>query len=83
MLDGKAGLTFNQLAKIADFFGRGVLFFLEENPVQEDKAHSVEFRTLANQKPNLSLKLRKLIERVEFQRDRYLSLIEDLAYELR
>ncbi len=81
LMDGKAGLTFNQLATIADFFGRGVLFFLEENAVQEDKAHSVEFRTLANQKPNLSLKLKKLIERVEFQRDRYLSLIEDLSYD--
>jgi len=59
MLAGKAGLTFNQLSKVADFLGRGVLFFLEENEVQEEKVHSVKFRSLANQKPNLSLKLKK------------------------
>ncbi|MDP2828921.1 MAG: XRE family transcriptional regulator [Sulfuricellaceae bacterium] len=72
------GMTFNQLRKIADHFGRGVLFFLEEGPVDEAQVHSPQFRTLANQKPELSAKLKALIERVEKQREVYLSLREDL-----
>lgn len=80
-LSGESGLTFNQLKTIADYFGRGIFFFLEEGDVPEESVHSVEFRTLTNQKPNLSLGLKKLIERVEFQRDRYLGLLEDLQYD--
>lgn len=72
------GMTFNQLRKVADHFGRGVLFFLEEGPVNEAQVHSTQFRTLANQKPELSPKLKALIERVEKQRAVYLSLREDL-----
>lgn len=75
---GKDGMTFNQLRKVADHFGRGVLFFLEEGPVDEAQVHSPQFRTLANQKPELSAKLKALIERVEKQREVYLSLREDL-----
>lgn len=81
VINESAGLTFNQLSKIAEFFGRGVLFFLEKAPIQEQKIHSLDFRTLSNQKPNLSQKLRKLIERVEQHRDMYLSLMEDLGWE--
>jgi Zn-dependent peptidase ImmA (M78 family) len=72
------GMTFNQLRRVAEYFGRGVLFFLEDGPVDEAKAHTPQFRTLANQKPELSPKLKSLIERVEKQRDVYLSLREDL-----
>ena len=78
VMDGKDGMTFNQLRKVADHFGRGVLFFLEEGPVDEAQVHSPQFRTLANQKPELSAKLKALIERVEKQREVYLSLREDL-----
>lgn len=74
----KDGMTFNQLRKVADHFGRGVLFFLEEGPVDEAQVHSPQFRTLANQKPELSASLKALIERVERQREVYLSLREDL-----
>ena len=74
----QGGMTFNQLRKLADFFGRGTLFFLEEGPVDEAQVHSPQFRTLANQKPELSAKLKALIERVEKQREVYLSLREDL-----
>ncbi len=74
----KDGMTFNQLRKVADHFGRGVLFFLEEGAVDEAQVHSPQFRTLANQKPELSAKLKALIERVEKQREVYLSLREDL-----
>ncbi|MGV8933015.1 MAG: helix-turn-helix domain-containing protein [Gallionellaceae bacterium] len=78
VMAGKDGMTFNQLRKVADHFGRGVLFFLEEEAVDEAQVHSPQFRTLANQKPELSAKLKALIERVEKQREVYLSLREDL-----
>lgn len=74
----QGGMTFNQLRKVADHFGKGVLFFLEEAPIDEARVHSIQFRTLANQKPELSSKLKALIERVEKQREVYLSLREDL-----
>lgn len=75
---GKDGMTFNQLRKLAGYLGRGVLFFLEEGTVDEEQVHSPQFRTLANQKPELSASLKALIERVERQREVYLSLREDL-----
>ena len=78
VMAGRSGMTFNQLRKLADYFGRGVLFFLDEGPVDEAQVHSPQFRTLANQKPELSAKLKALIERVEKQREVYLSLREDL-----
>lgn len=78
---GDGGLTFNQIKAIADFFGRGVLFFLETGDVQPDSVHTPQFRTLANQRPELSPKLRAFIERVERQRDVYLSLLEDVDEE--
>lgn len=78
VMAGTDGMTFNQLRKVADHFGRGVLFFLEEGAVDEAQVHSPQFRTLANQKPELSANLKALIERVERQREVYLSLREDL-----
>lgn len=72
------GMTFNQLRKVAEYFGRGILFFLEDGPVDEAQVHTPQFRTLANQKPELSAKLKALIERVEKQREVYRSLREDL-----
>ncbi len=78
VMDDGGGLTFNQLRKVADFFGRGVLFFLDSTPVDELSVHTAQFRTLANQKPELSAKLKALIERVEKQRAIYLSLREEL-----
>ena len=71
-------MTFNQLRKVAEYFGRGVLFFMEDGPVDEMQVHTPQFRTLANQKPELTPILKKLIERVEKQRAIYLSLLEDL-----
>ena len=73
------GLTFNQLRKLAAFFNRGVLFFLDTRPVEAKRLHSPQFRTLTNQKPDLSPKVRAIIERVERQRDLYQSLLEDLG----
>ncbi len=73
------GLTFNQLQKVANYFGRGVLFFLEPDPVNEEVAHSAHFRTLANQKPTLSPKVKAIIKRTEEQRGVYLQLLEELS----
>lgn len=78
VMAGEGGITFSQLRKIAEYFGRGVLFFLEASAVNEAQVHSAQFRTLANQKPELTTKLKALIERVEKQRAVYLSLREDL-----
>jgi Zn-dependent peptidase ImmA (M78 family)/plasmid maintenance system antidote protein VapI len=78
VMSGEGGLTFNQLRKIAEYFGRGVLFFLETEPVSDEQVHTLQFRTLANQKPELSAKVKNLIERVEQQRNIYLSLREEL-----
>jgi Zn-dependent peptidase ImmA (M78 family) len=71
-------LTYLQLKKVADYFGRGVLFFLEQEPVEADNVHSVQFRTLTNTRPELDPELRKLIERSERQREIYLALLEEL-----
>lgn len=81
VLEGEDGLTFNQLQKVASFFGRGVLFFLDDSPVDELQVHSPQFRTLANQKLDISPKTKTLIERAEKQRAVYLSLLEDLDAE--
>lgn len=78
VMAGEPGLTFNQLRMLAEFFGRGVLFFLEPDPVDEAQVHTPQFRTLANQKPELSARVKALIERVERQRTIFLSLREEL-----
>jgi len=75
---GDEGLTFNQLRKLADYFGRGVLFFVEPGPAVPEQVHTPQFRTLAQQHPELSHRLKLLIERVERQRAVFLSLREDL-----
>lgn len=77
-LSGETGLTFNQLRKLAAIFGRGALFFLEPGGINETTVHSPQFRTLSNQKPELSARIKLLIERVERQRAIFLSLKEGL-----
>jgi len=81
VFEGKAGLTFNQLRKLADYFGRGTLFFLAPGPVDEAAVHTLQFRTLANQKPEMSARVKLLIERVERQRAIYLALRDELDAE--
>lgn len=77
MMAGELGLSFTQLRRLANFFGRGTLFFMEPSPVNESLIHSPQFRTLRNQKPELSHRLKLLIERVEQQRRVFLALRED------
>lgn len=81
VLSGEGSITFNQLKKIATYFNRGVLFFLETESVNEERIHSQQFRTIANQKPELDAKIKALIERVERQREVFLSLRADLGNE--
>jgi len=79
MMAGENILTFHQLQHVAQFFNRGVLFFLEEGPVNEDQIHSIQFRTITNQSPSLDAKTKALIERVEQQRAVYVGLREDMG----
>jgi Zn-dependent peptidase ImmA (M78 family)/transcriptional regulator with XRE-family HTH domain len=81
MMEGRGGITFKQLQRLATYFNRGVLFFLETDAVVEETVHTAQFRTITNQKPGLSPRLRTLIERVERQRDIYLGLLEELGDE--
>lgn len=78
VIDFKKNLTINQLQNIASYFNRGLLFFLEDNPANEEKIYTLQFRTITNQKPELTNKLRVLIEKIEGQREVYLSLKENL-----
>ena len=79
----KAEVSVKQLAKIAHYFNRGLLFFLEPHDVLEEKIYSPQFRTINNQTPIHDRKLRALIERVEKQRQIYLGLMEDLGEPLK
>lgn len=76
LFNREGGLTFNQLKKIADYFGRGVLFFLEEGAINKENVHTPQFRTIANQKPEISTKFKSFVKRVERQRDIYITLRE-------
>ena len=77
-IEDKPVLSINQLKKIADFFNRSMLFFLNPNEVQEEKIYSAQFRTINNQRPLHSPKLRAIVEQVEKQRMIYKGLLEDL-----
>jgi Zn-dependent peptidase ImmA (M78 family) len=77
VLRGQGGLTYRQLKKLADYCSRGVLFFLESGPVPEHAILSPQFRTIANQKPQISPRIRSLVERVEHHRDIFVTLQEE------
>ncbi|MEQ9068504.1 MAG: hypothetical protein RLO18_17335, partial [Gimesia chilikensis] len=81
LLQEQQGLTFRQLKQLANFFGRGALFFLEEGKVDEERIHTPNFRSLTKQKPALSANTRSIIERAEKQRKIYLELLSDLRPE--
>ena len=73
------GVTPNNLQKIAEFLGHGVLFFVEQGPVETDRIYTPQFRTILNRKPHLSAKLRKFVQRVEKQRETYIALQEAIS----
>lgn len=72
-------LSVNQLGNLANYFKRSLLFFIDPNDIQEEKIYSPQFRTINNQKPIHSSKLRAFIERAEKQRQIYMGLMEDLS----
>lgn len=76
ILNGDKEFSISQLKKIAQFFNKGILFFLEPGPVDENRLRTAGFRTLANENPDLSPKLKSLIERVERQRQILLGLLD-------
>lgn len=76
---GEASLTFNQLRKIGDYFGRGALFFLEPGEVNGDNLYSPQFRSISNKKETISREVKLLIERAENQRQIYLDLIKQMG----
>ncbi len=78
VMANQSALSVNQLEKIANYFKRSLLFFLDPNEAIEEKIYSPQFRTINNQKPISSPKLRAFIERVEKQREVYIGLMEDL-----
>ena len=73
------GITPNNLQKIAGYLGHGVLFFVEQGPVERDSIYTPQFRTILNRKPHLSAKLRKFVQRVEKQRETYIALQEAIS----
>ncbi len=78
-MESKEVFSVNQLEKIANYFKRNLLFFLEYEELQEDEIYSLQFRTINNQKPMHSPKFRGFVEQVEKQRHVYLGLLEDLG----
>jgi Zn-dependent peptidase ImmA (M78 family)/transcriptional regulator with XRE-family HTH domain len=73
------GITPNNLQKIAEFLGHGVLFFVEQGSVDVDNVYTPQFRTILNRKPHLSATLRKFVHRVEKQREAYIALQEAIS----
>lgn len=79
VMGGEGGLTFRQLQSLAAYFHRGVLFFLEPGRVNEHRVYTPRFRTLTSQKPELSTKVKDLIEQAEWSREIYLHLQDELG----
>lgn len=81
VMAGEAGLTFVQLKKLGAYFGRTALFFLEVGPVEPDEVRSPEFRSLLNQKVEVSRAVKRVIQLAEWQREIYVELAGDLGTE--
>ncbi len=81
VLAGEEGLTFAQLRSMAEFFGRGVLFFLEPGAVNESQVRTPAFRGLTNDEPDLGPEVKALIERAERYRETFLAMREEIGEE--
>jgi Zn-dependent peptidase ImmA (M78 family) len=75
----EGALTFGQLRRVARYFGRGVLFFFDQEEAQAETVHTPQFRTLLNQKAALSPKIKIIIEQAERQRDIYMALRQEMT----
>ena len=76
--ESSSGLTYTQLNRIAKHLNRGVLYFMESGQVEESSLQSPQFRSLQNQKPELSRRVRIIIENIERYRNIYISLKENI-----
>jgi len=81
LCENNSGLTWNQLSKIAKHLNRSALYFMEPGNVDEESQQTAQFRSLQNQKPGLSRKLRIIIEKIERYREIYLTLRDYVEYE--
>ncbi len=81
VLKGDEGLTFAQLRSMANFFGRGVLFFLESGAVNASQVRTPAFRSITNDEPELSPEVKAIIERAERYRLNYLAMREEIGEE--
>lgn len=79
ILGGEATLSLTQLKNIAKYFNRGLLFFMSKGDVNETNLRTSGFRTLTNEYPGLDAQIKALMERVERQRQIFLSLREELG----
>lgn len=79
ILAGETAPSVTDLKKVAKYFNRGLLFFVSEGEVNETKLRSAGFRTLTNTHPTLDAEIKALMERVERQRQIFLSLREELG----
>ncbi|MGH8061141.1 MAG: ImmA/IrrE family metallo-endopeptidase [Pseudoxanthomonas sp.] len=77
-IDGNLGLTFIQIQKLGKYFGRTPLFFLETGAAEPQQIRSPQFRTLLNQQQNLDQKIKRIIQLAEWQREAYISLLQEL-----
>jgi Zn-dependent peptidase ImmA (M78 family) len=78
-LDGKPAFTFRQLQTISKYFGRGVLFFLQPGEPSPEAVYSPQFRRIGPQKPDLSIGVKKIIQRAEVARQTYIGLLEQIS----
>ena len=79
--EGETGLTFLQLQKLGEYFGRSPLFFLEEGTPEPQQVRSPQFRTLLNRQHNLDQKTKRIIQLAEWQREAYIDLLDELGAE--
>lgn len=80
--ENKPSVSIKQINKLAIFFNRSMLFFINPNAVKEEKILSPQFRTINNRRPIHSRTIRILIEQAEKHRKIYLSLLEDIEEEI-
>ena len=83
LMDGRDVLTVKQLKRIAEYFNQSMLFFLCGEPISEQQIYSPQFRTIMNQEPVISRKVKILLQNIEWQRKVYLSLLDDLGEDVR
>lgn len=78
---GEKALTYKQIEKLAEFFNRSWMFFMDDAPLNPATVHSPHYRTLHNQSPALSWEFKKFTQRVEQHRKIFVDLLEDADYD--